>query len=162
MRRMTKQCFKCKESKLISEFYENPEMRDGHLGKCKTCTKRDVYERVQILKQDPAWRAKKREWSRRKQAEYRALGKAVKATPKDAKKWRDKNRHKINAHYMANKAQKKGLLEKPSACTKCGKQTEKLHKHHHDYTKPLEVVWLCSPCHGKAHSEARDNCDIIP
>jgi hypothetical protein len=31
-------------------------------------------------------------------------------------------------------------------CSVCG-STEKLHRHHHDYSKPLEVITLCQVCH---------------
>lgn len=36
-----KKCFKCSATKHIDEFYKHPQMGDGHLGKCKDCTKRD-------------------------------------------------------------------------------------------------------------------------
>ena len=51
--------FKCKLS--ILEFYSHKKMPDGHLNKCKECTKKDVRKRENELKNDHEWIEKERE-----------------------------------------------------------------------------------------------------
>lgn len=45
-------------------------------------------------------------------------------------------------------AKKTGRL-KPKPCRDCGDSNT--HMHHHDYSKPLDVIWLCRKCHAREH-----------
>lgn len=44
------------------------------------------------------------------------------------------------------KAIRAGLLVRPMVCTQCGNQG-KIEAAHHDYSRPLDVRWLCKSCH---------------
>ena len=54
---------------------------------------------------------------------------------------RDKSRSFSRMLYV------RGILEKTD-CKRCGSK-KNLERHHHDYSKPREIVWLCKDCHQK-------------
>jgi hypothetical protein len=57
---------------------------------------------------------------------------------------------KLSARNAINKAIMSGKITKPEVCEACGDRGL-THGHHDDYSKKLEVRWLCAPCHGEVH-----------
>lgn len=66
------------------------------------------------------------------------------------RRWVEQNRDKRRAQNRVAKAVKAGRLVRPDACENCG-SGGRIQAHHHDYSKPLDVKWLCPRCHGKTH-----------
>lgn len=61
-----------------------------------------------------------------------------------------KLRMRVHATNLANHAQRIGII-KQQRCSKCGSfDTE---KHHPDYDKPLDIVWLCKIHHSEEHKK---------
>jgi len=111
-------------------------MADGHLNKCKECTRSDV--------------AKYRSENIEKIRAYdRARG--ARQTKEYAKEYRRKFPLKYKATNMVNNAIRSGNLHK-EPCSICGNKGF-VHAHHDDYSKPLNVRWLCPAHHSQWHAE---------
>lgn len=62
--------------------------------------------------------------------------------------WRAANREKARAHSrIAHEKERHGLQAKP--CEVCG--APKTDAHHDDYSRPLDVRWLCRQHHNAKH-----------
>ena len=127
----TKPCKKCGQEKQLSEFYKNPRYSSGYEAKCKECVK-EATRRREI--ENPEGVLKSR---------LSAYGKKPTHT---------------NAYRVVEAALRAGVIEKPHNCTVCNcPDTERrIEAHHFDYSKPLDVTWLCSYCHDKADQIKRD------
>lgn len=63
-------------------------------------------------------------------------------------------KQKERARGAARYAVKKGILTRPDACPRCGSTENRIDAHHHkgyDDAHRLDVVFLCTVCHGKDH-----------
>lgn len=72
---------------------------------------------------------------------------------------------RMRASQLLNNEINKGLIKRPDICSHCGKNKKEqgsgllnLCGHHHDYDKPLDVIWLCHSCHVKLHNKQRTRC----
>lgn len=61
-----KRCFKCGRLLPLSGFYKHPMMKDGHLNKCKECTKKDVHKNYEVNVQSEEYLEKERKRGREK------------------------------------------------------------------------------------------------
>lgn len=146
-----KKCFKCKKDKPKSEFYKHSQMKDGTINKCKDCTKKDVSEnRADRADYYRAYEKNRAQLPHR--VESRNLYAKTEAyrmsQRRSSKKYRERNVVKRKAHIAVGNAIRDGLLAK-MPCEVCG--LEKVHAHHDDYSKPLEVRWLCPAHHFEWH-----------
>jgi ribosomal protein S27AE len=150
-----KECFKCGATKPLTEFYKHKQMADGHLNKCKDCAKSDVrqnrdknleyyreYDRTRH-REDPCRRA----YSLAQSAAWRREN--PERSAELALAWQKRNPEKRSAHIKVGNAIRSGKLVK-GLCEVCG--SSNVHAHHDDYSKPLDVRWLCPEHHSAEHS----------
>lgn len=130
-------CSKCGLTKSANEFSRLGEGRHSH---CKACRLKD--ERLRLRKRGGS--PDRREYSR---THYHANSEAAKARTRETR-----TRHPLK--YAAQKAITAGLkagriVREP--CLFC--DAVKVEAHHHDYSQPLAVTWLCRRHHKLVHRE---------
>ena len=86
-----------------------------------------------------------REYTRKYNNEWRHQN-GYAAEIRAKKKFPEKERSRSLAQYSL----RVGHIKRKN-CKICG--SEKSHMHHEDYSKPLEVIWLCPLHHAERHKE---------
>lgn len=124
-------------------------MGDGHLNKCKECTKADAARQYYLNLTNPGWIIKERERQRKKEARRRELGLT--------KTYEKKPQQRNQAHIAVNNAVRDGRLSR-QPCEVCGEL--EVEGHHEDYDRHLDVVWLCVRHHHDRHIYLR-NCKTL-
>lgn len=140
----SKICFKCKKRMPLDKFYRHPQMADGHLNKCKDCTRRDA----------GAYRANNLDKVRAYDRKRAKLPDRAKEALAQMAKWRAADSRRVACHNAVARALRNGLLEhKPCEWPGCTRTDS--YAHHESYGKPLDVIFYCQPHHKKRHAELK-------
>lgn len=147
--RTRKTCRSCGKRKALGEFNKHVRQPDGHSSKCRDCTKASDgrYSKTKASR-DRYRRYYKTQKSRDRDQRYRKSPKGH-ATNQRKKKRATENGKEV-ARSALRHAVRNDHIKKPTRCQECNKK-RKLHGHHKDYSKPLDVDWLCSECHATCH-----------
>ena len=140
----TRYCSQCGQEKPLDEFDVNKTKPLGRAYRCKEC--RRVYDRGRSKERakTPEKIAQVARWH---QSEH---GKMM-ARRSRAKRFA-LHKERYQAKEMLERLVNKGIIQR-LPCAKCGEINGQ--GHHPDYSKPLEVVWLCQAHHSEEHNKLR-------
>lgn len=156
-----KTCRTCSKELPLDAFYRHPKASDGLHGSCKECVKARVRaHRAANLERVRQYDRERGGLPHRKAANQRRYRERVADPDTRATEWArarskaKKHPERRKAREAAGNAIRDGRL-KVCPCERCGYAVG-VHAHHEDYSKPLEVTWLCRPCHGARHREINE------
>lgn len=144
-------CPTCEQNIPLVLFYKKTGSKTGTMFECKVCAN----------KRRRIWAKKNPEKDRARYSyeKYRARMQQIMSDPVRRKNMYDK--HKVTrsskdpsvrrARWLVFKAVKEGILVRPVNCPICERSDRKIQGHHADYSKPLEVEWMCPTCHARTH-----------
>ena len=140
---MTKSCRGCGRVKPLNAFAPHDRGLYGRYSLCRPCAAERAH----------AWREKDVERARElhRAAERARYERDPETFHAASRRWTlrypERRRLVANACAAVLKAIKLGELVRPTACEQCGSTGVKIDAAHSDYTRPLDVRWLCRRCH---------------
>lgn len=143
-----KTCKKCERVLPESNFHKNARRLDGLECRCKACMmaykmahyrtpRAQATRAVYALKTSKERNLWAKGWRQRNHEKIMEI----------QRRYRERNRVKYLARTALRNAVRDGKVQ-PKNCEVCGKKAE---AHHPDYSRPLEVRWLCKGHHEDVH-----------
>lgn len=129
IRSPVKRCIKCGKTKPKDEFTTDRKHVDGKYPICQSCASEIQRER----------------YAANRSHYLLSSQKCNLAHPE-----------KVHARMLLNQHVVSGDIVKPKSCSACGDTHRRLEAHHwhgYDAKHALDVIWLCSKCHGLADRE---------
>ncbi len=145
---MSKACTLCGEEKPLESFYVSVGCNDGRAGQCIPCVKKRARIRHALKKEEI--RAYDRQ---RSKLPHRMMLRAATII-----KEKEEKPERVVARTAVSNAVRDGRLLQMD-CAFCG--ADKTVAHHHDYDRPLDVTWLCQPCHHRFHALERMSAEAV-
>ena len=132
-----KKCSKCGLELPLSEFNKNKNAKDGLQDVCRKCF--SEYNKRRYSSDPERFKANVKAY--RKANPEKVLETRLKTC--------QKRPNMKNAHKAVDAALKCGALVRPDHCQGCGCSSDdrRIEAHHNNYSIPLDVIWLCPPCH---------------
>ena len=136
-----KKCFVCSTEKPLNDFYKHKKMADGHLGKCKECTKSQSDARDKMLRKDSEYLAKEKKRGREKYHRLYSDGRHY-PNAEDKKRYVTKYKEKYPEKQLAKQLSQHLF-----------KMNKENHLHHWSYNKEhsKDVIELTRTEHSKLH-----------
>ncbi len=181
-----KRCPKCEFNKEVSFFYKSKHTKDGLTSWCRECNtkfkkrtqEQRQREREYSIRYDADHKEEKREYNKNYKKsdigkkwfkenkdkvknwlkKYSKTEKGIIKTRTNALKAYYRYPEKAAARLKVYRAVAKGALIKVP-CTICGEK--EVEGHHPDYSKPLDVIWLCTAHHVELHKNLKDHINKI-
>lgn len=140
-----KKCSECGHEKPLSEFNKLRKSKDGHQSICRACC--SAYNKARYASDPERHKGNVRKY--RENNPRKVLETRLKTCAKSPSRTR--------ANKVVEAALACGELENPGVCYGCGcvAGEHRIEAHHHDYSKPLDIVWLCTPCHRRMDQQRR-------
>ena len=150
-----KTCLRCKTNQPLENFSRDRSRRSGLSAYCRTCMNKQGKQVYLRIMNDPKLHAVRRTQHRAEANRRYKKNPEVACVAASAAYARHLDRNR--ARRKVRLAVASGALSKPKTCSQCNgvPLPRRLHGHHEDYAKPLEVEWLCSGCHGDRTREQR-------
>lgn len=147
-------CRLCGIEKSFDGFYKHPSSKTGYDSKCKDCAKamtKAARERnPEHYKAFDRARANRPDRVSARKA-YRQTEEGKKAVARANKAYQMRAPERRAAHIAVGNAIRDGVLKPWPICAIPECLCETVEAHHSDYSRPLDVVWLCNDHHREAH-----------